>query len=321
MRFAIERRVDDAMSDFGPVAIFAFRRPDHLRRCVESLQRCPEFTDSRIFLFADGARDDGDRTAVADTRRVARDLLGAHADYRFSDRNRGLAASIIDGVSELVDRFGRVIVVEDDLEVAPVFLAYQNEALTRYSVDERVLQVCGYMFDVAEFRQRTSALFLPLTTTWGWGTWKRAWRHFDASASGWDRLRTDRGLRHRFNLDGTYDYAGLLDAQMAGRASSWGIRWYWSVFQRDGLVVYPPRSLVRNTGFDGTGTHGRGALRRFGGIATVEAIAPTLPPTPAVEDADMAAVRRAVWRQNGGWLGYGIDRLRRIHAAARRVAT
>jgi hypothetical protein len=309
------------MSDLGPVAIFAFRRPDHLRRCVESLQRCPEFTHSPKFLFVDGPRGDGDRNAVADTRKVAGELFGTNAQYRFSDRNLGLASSIIGGVSELVERYGRVIVIEDDLEVAPAFLAYQNEALNKYCFEEHVLQVCGYMFDVPEFRHRESALFLPLTTTWGWGTWKRAWRHFDGSARGWERLRTDRRLRHRFNLGGTYDYTGMLHAQMAGRANSWGIRWYWSVFQRDGLVVYPPRSLVRNTGFDGSGTHGRGSLRRFGAVAPIEATTPTLPLTPAVDDADIAAVRRAVWRQNGGWLGYGIDRLRRIRAAARRVAS
>jgi hypothetical protein len=309
------------MSSLAPVAIFAYRRPHHLRRCLASLQLCPEFASSPVFVFADGPRNDADRPDALETRETARNMLGARAQYKFKEANRGLAASIIAGVSELVSRYGRAIVVEDDLEVAPAFLTYQNAALERYSTESKVLQVCAYMYDVDEFRQRESALFLPLTTTWGWGTWARAWSQFDPAASGWERLRRDRALRRRFNLEGSYDYTSLLDAQMTGRANSWGIRWYWSVFQRDGLVVYPPRSLVRNTGFDGTGTHGRGSLRRFGGKSVDEHTSPLLPPEPSMNDAEWSAVRRAVWRQNGGWLGYGVDRLRSIRAAARHAVS
>lgn len=300
---------------YAPVALFAFRRPDHLRRAIGTLQACPEFGRSAVYVFADGARGPDDEPAVAATRAVARELLGELAEYRFAPANRGLAPSVIAGVTELVERHGRAIVVEDDLEVAPDFLAYQNAALDRYAEDEGVLQVSGHMFDVPEFRERPEAVLLPFTTTWGWGTWRRAWRHFDPAATGWDALRTDASLRRRFNLDGTYDYAAMLEAQMAGRASSWGIRWYWSVFRRGGLVVYPPVTRVRNTGFDGSGTHGRGALRRF---ATSTPLAPreiAFPAAAGVEPAAMAAVRRAIWRQNGGWLGCAIDRLRRVRAA------
>ena len=170
-------------------------------------------------------------------------------------RNLGLANSIIEGVTRLCTERGRVIVVEDDLTVSRHFLEYMNQALDRYADDERVMQVSGYMFPVS-LGTETDALFLPLTTSWGWACWQRSWKKFDPGGSGREALSRDPSMRRRFNLDGAYDYAGMLDAQAAGKIDSWAIRWYLSVFLRGGLVLYPARTLVRNLGFDDSGTHG-----------------------------------------------------------------
>jgi hypothetical protein len=104
----------------------------------------------------------------------------------------------------------------------------------------------------------SDGLFLPLISCWGWGTWQRAWSQFDPSAAGYSRLERDPDLRARFNLDGNYDYFGMLKDQIEGKIDSWGVRWLLSVFLKDGLVLYPRRSLVQNVGIDGTGTHGAG---------------------------------------------------------------
>ena len=95
-----------------------------------------------------------------------------------------------------------------------------------------------------------------MTTTWGWATWARAWEAYDPAATGWEQLQQDRPLRRRFDLDGAYPYTWLMKRQQRGQSDSWGIRWYWSVFQAQGLSVFPPRTLVSNTGQDGSGTHG-----------------------------------------------------------------
>lgn len=286
----------------APVAIFCYRRPEHLRLTLQSLSRCAGFDESPVFVFGDGPRNESERAAVEAVRDVARSMLGARATYHFSDANRGLSASIVAGVGAVLKDHDRVIVVEDDLELSASFLRYMNAALDRYAGETRVFQVSGYMFGVNDSARQDSALFLPLTTSWGWATWRRAWRVFDPKAVGWEALRTDRRLRSRFNLGGAYDYARMLEQQMNGKRDSWAIRWYWSVFKENGLVLFPPLSLVRNNGFDGSGTHGRGLLSRFkSGASRSDAPEPVLPERAVLDPEALDRVAAALGWENGGW--------------------
>lgn len=300
------------MPNLAPIAVFAYKRPEHLRCTLDSLKRCDGFVSSKIIVFGDGPKTQSDHDAVEATRRIAQAQLGSKAEYHFRDKNAGLAASIIDGVTEVTQRFGRAIVLEDDLDLSANFLSYVNAGLDRYERDTNVFQISAQVFDTPELRNRNEALFLPFTTSWGWGTWQRAWGRFDPSADGWQRLRTDRALRRRFNLDGSYDFSTMLERQMAGFGDSWAIRWYWSVFRNDGVACFPPVSLVRNTGLDGSGTHGRGLLRRFKNQGNSRQIGSIeLPDRVSVKEGDFQFVKKAIWRQNGGRTGAAIDMLRR----------
>ncbi len=275
--------------------------------------RCEGFEQSPVIIYCDGARDANEADSVLATRELARVMLRDHAEYHFSEENLGLSHSVIAGVSDVVNRFGRAILVEDDLVLSPSFLTFMNQALDRYAHEERVFQVSGYMYDVHELKAMSSALFLPFSVSWGWATWKRAWDQFDPHATGWEALRTNKVLRRRFNLDGTYDYATMLMRHMAGLRDSWAIRWYWTVFKANGLVLFPPVSLVINTGFDGTGTHGRGWLRKFSQTRPAFSSTDIDLPWPVVLDAGLYAhVKQALWRQNGGWLTLVLERMRRL---------
>jgi hypothetical protein len=311
------------MSNLAPVVVFAYRRPAHLRNTLECLRRCDGFIESPLIVYCDGPQNVDDTDAVMATREAAKAILGERAEYHFSEVNLGLSRSVIAGVGDVVDRFGRAIVVEDDLDLSPSFLTFMNQALDRYANDENVFQVSGYMFDVPELKDTPSALFLPFTVSWGWATWKRAWDKFDPLASGWEALRTDRILHHRFNLDGTYDYATMLLRQMAGLRDSWAVRWYWTVFKASGLVLFPPVSLVSNTGFDGSGTHGRGLLRKFSKARPVLSSTNINLPEPVFLDAGLyAQVKQALWWQNGGWIGKAVDKLRwwkTVHSSKQQI--
>ena len=303
------------MSTLAPVAVFAYRRPDHLRNTLASLMRCEGFAESPVIVYCDGPRDDSETASVMATRELARSMLGDRAEYHLSKANLGLSRSVIAGVSDTVGRFGRVIVVEDDLELNPAFLTFMNQALDRYADDEKVFQISGYQFDVPELNAAHSALFLPLTVSWGWSTWKRAWDQFDPLASGWQALCTDKNLRRRFNLDGCYGYATMLVRQMEGQLDSWAVRWYWSVLKVNGLVLFPPVSLVSNHGFDGSGTHGRGWLRKFSkGRAGLPSSDIELPASVILESELYAHVKTALRQQNGGWLGKAVDEVRWLRA-------
>ena len=278
---------------YSPIALFIYNRPEHTRRTLESLMRCDHFSLSPLYIFCDGAKDANDKSRVEGARAVARSLAGSRAEYVESGANQGLADSIIAGVSRLCRDHGRVIVVEDDLLVSGHFLGFLNEALIRYENEAKVAQVSAYMFPVEGFAQRTEAFFLPFTSSWGWATWKRAWDLFDGKASGWEALRGDEGLRRRFNLEGAYDYYSLMKRQMSGAIDSWAIRWYWSVFRAGGLTLFPPRTLVRNIGFDGSGTHGwRSAKYLLGEELPEQRAGVRFPGTIAVDEEAFAQVRR-----------------------------
>jgi hypothetical protein len=136
------------------------------------------------------------------------------------------------------------------------FLGFINSGLEQFQFEDRIMQVSGHMFDVPEFKDKRDGIFLPFITSWGWGTWKRAWTHFDASCAGWESIKDNRNLRYSFDLDGTYDYSIALEQQMSGEINSWAVRWYWSVFKLNGYCLFPSNSYVNNIGFDDTATHG-----------------------------------------------------------------
>lgn len=239
----------------APVALFVYNRPWHTRKTVEALLINDGAADTPLYVFSDGPRNEAASPAVAQVRSYIRELAGFRSITVVErESNYGLARSIIDGVSMLCEKFGSVIVIEDDLVLAPVFLRYLNASLERYRDQSQVMQISGYMFPV-EVGADTDSFFLPFTTSWGWGTWARAWRDFDPNMSGLGKLSADKHLREQFNLGGAYDYYGMLQKQLRGEVDSWAIRWYLSVFMKRGLTLYPARTLVRNIGFDGSGTH------------------------------------------------------------------
>ena len=219
------------------------------------------------------------------------------------------------GVTNLCNKYQRVIVVEDDLVVAPQFLRFLNAGLEKYQNETSVMQVSGHMFSVPEFAHRNKAVFLPFTTSWGWATWKRAWDYFDAEASGWEVLQTDKQMQKSFNLDGYFDYFNMLKQQMSGKIDSWAIRWYWSVFKNNGCVVYPPTSYVNNIGFDGSGTHSK-----FGKLCITKIFTKAnystsltyvyLPTKVQRTEEDMMKVKKALLSFSLSWISYLINCLK-----------
>ena len=238
-----------------PVAVFLYNRPNHANLALESLSRCRRLDECSVEIYCDGPKNAEASEQVTAVRQVAREWasrLGAKVIER--ETNIGLARSIVSGVTELCNRHGRVIVIEDDFLLSPSFLDYMLLALDRYANESNVYQISGYMFQVRH-SSKHDAFFLPLTTTWGWATWSRAWKIFNWDATDAQDLLRDPEVRRRFNLDDAYPYAEMLEEKLEGGNDSWGILFWWAVFKTGGLVLHPEKSLVWNGGFDETGTH------------------------------------------------------------------
>lgn len=243
----------------APIVLFVYNRPDQTRKTLEALEACELAKDSLLYVYCDGPKKDAtneQRNAVNAVRLVIREKAWCK-DVRIqeNDQNLGLAASVIKGVTEVVNEHGKVIVLEDDLIIAKGFLKYMNTALDRYADCEEVFQVSGFMDETGTPPQKIS-FFLPLTVSWGWGTWARAWKYFDPECVDAQSLLSNREKSAAFDLDNTVSYSSMLKAQLEGKfIDSWAIRWYYSVFIHGGLVLFPDKTLVRNEGTGETATH------------------------------------------------------------------
>ena len=243
---------------YSPIAIFGYRRSHSLKRAIESLARCPEASASELYVFIDGPRNDMERQDTELSASVAREIpegMFASVNISVSDVNHGLGPSVIAGVGKILETHGRVIVVEDDLEVTPNFLTFLNAGLERYASDRRVFSVCGYSNRVKlPEGYPHDAYFAPRSSSWGWGTWADRWKRVDWTFDRWEEWKNHR---KGFNRWGGSDCFGMLDACRRGANRSWAIRFCFAQYLENALSLFPTRSLVENEGFDGSGTNCR----------------------------------------------------------------
>lgn len=243
-----------------PIVIFAFNRPDALRRLIASLRANPGYESHPIRVYVDGPRGDHDRTRIAEVISEARTLT---PDVVASPVNKGLAGSIIAGVSEVITQAGAAIVLEDDLVLMPGFLQYMEDALTAYRCDSRIFSVCGYGLRIDTPSDLNSPVYLSdRSSSWGWATWRDRWESVDWDVSDWDTLRRSPLLRRAFNRGGS-DMFGMLRGYMEGHNRSWAIRFCYSQHRQGRFSVHPVRSLVDNEGYGADATNCRQKYSRF----------------------------------------------------------
>ena len=240
----------------APIALFTYNRPTHLARTLEALRDNPLAHESRLHIYSDGPKTSRDEPAVAQVRHMIRKTDGfSEVTIHEQTANIGLARSIIAGVTELSERYGSVIVLEDDLLVAPGFLTFMNQALVHYEHASRVMAISGYLFPVEHAEHLASTFFFSVPASWGWGTWHRAWKQLQHDSTHLLTGLREKSDQDRFDVDGAYPYFTQLKLQAAGKLDVWGVRWYATMFAAKGLCLYPGESLVQNIGMDGSGMH------------------------------------------------------------------
>jgi len=240
----------------APITIFAYNRPWHIQKTIEALKKNQLAKKSKLFIFSDGPKDEKDRKKVEEVRQYLREITGFKKITIIERRkNLGLANSIIAGVTEIVNKYGGIIVLEDDLITSSYFLKFMNEGLNFYEKEKKVVCIHGYVYPVKAKMPETFLLKDP--GCWGWATWKRGWKLFDYDGRKLLMELNKRNLTPEFDYNNSYPFTNMLEDQIEARVESWAIRWYASLFLKNKLTLYPGRSLVFHSGDDGSGTNSR----------------------------------------------------------------
>lgn len=236
--------------ELAPIVLFVYNRPWHTRQTLEALSKNDLAEKSKLFIFADGPKNDAndeDLKKISEVRSILKEKKWCGSvEIHEEQINKGLNASIIQGITTIVNQFEKVIVVEDDIITSRFFLTFLNEGLEMYKNSSNVYSVNGYMFPI-KTNQHHSFL-MPGFFCWGWGTWKNKWGKFNVSINISELIYQNYFLVSRFNL-GNYNYTNVL------KTKSWDIIWYYIIFIHNGLSLFPSISLTENIGFDGTGTN------------------------------------------------------------------
>ena len=243
------------MQNLAPIALFVYNRPEHTRRTLNFLRANLLAEESRLFIYSDAAQSEKEEVNVEAVRALISKVDGFKAiKVIVQKQNQGLAQSIINGVTELVNEYGKVIVFEDDLLSSTHTLQYFNEALNRYQNEEKLMHISAYMYPLASADSLPETFFYRAVHSWGWATWKRAWNHFNPDID--DLMKQfDAQKINRFSIEGKMNFWNQMKGFKAGKNNSWAIRWYASVFLKQGLSINPLKSLINNIGHDGTGIH------------------------------------------------------------------
>ena len=243
----------------APVAVFVYNRPDHAHQMLEALNDNEGADLTDLFIFADAAKNEDGQAAVDAVRKVIHDFTNhsrfASVTLREAKENLGLRRSIISGVTSVMEEYGRIIVVEDDLVCRKNFLKYMNDALDMFENDERIWSLAGHTRDFPELADYPYDFYLTRRAcSWGWGMWKDRWDTIDWEVSDYDSFVHNPYRRWRYARGGA-DLFKMLDNDMHGKSNSWALRNQYSMAKTECFTIYPKHTFVYNIGLDGSGTH------------------------------------------------------------------
>lgn len=243
-----------------PVILFVYNRPNHTMQTLNALNNNIDVDKSELFVFSDCAKNNHDMAAVLNVRAILREFK-VESRFRMvhvyeAKEHKGLANSVITGVSQIISQYGQVIVLEDDLVTSVDFLKFMNGALKYYEAEERVWSIAGYTPDLKCLSKYNKDVYMCLRAgSWGWATWKNRWDSIDWEVKDYTDFVRDKKKKKQFQKRG-YDLPGMLERQMQGKIDSWAVRFCYEQFKQNRVTVNPAISRIKNIGFDGSGTHG-----------------------------------------------------------------
>ncbi|MGJ8645377.1 MAG: glycosyltransferase [Marinomonas colpomeniae] len=238
----------------APIVLFVYNRPWHTQKTVEALQKNELAEDSHLIIYSDSSKNDNDLPQVKNVRDYLRTIIGFKTVTIIErEENWGLANSITDGVTKVVNDYGTVIVLEDDIVTSPDFLSFMNQALTYYRDEKKVWHISGWNYPILK-TGLGDAFFVRVMNCWGWATWSDRWEMFEKNPGKLiDKWSTDK-INH-FDLEGSGVFWNQVIANAESKINTWAIFWYATIYENEGLCLNPSQTYVDNIGHDGSGVH------------------------------------------------------------------
>lgn len=254
--------IKHSLKELTPILLFTYKRIDFLKETIKALQDNFLAKESELFIFSDGGKTQEDELQVKEVRQFLKSVTGfKNVTISEAKSNQGLSKSIISGVSTVIEKYGKVIVLEDDLVTSRNFLDYMNQALDKFSSNSKVFAVSGFSMPL-KIAAKREVFFTMRASSWGWATWENRWNTIDWEVKSYSDFQNDSKKKSQFNKMGS-DMAGMLEKQMTGKINSWAIRWCYHQFMNDLYSVHPNVSKVMNIGFGDNATHTKGKFDRF----------------------------------------------------------
>jgi acetyltransferase-like isoleucine patch superfamily enzyme len=243
------------MSALATIVLFVYNRPQHTLNTLLALQKNNLAKESVLYVYADGAKNDAteiELNKIKETRAlISKEQWCKEVNIIEASINQGLADSIINGVTAIVNKYGKAIILEDDIVISNTFLDFMNNALNFYENEHDIMHISGYVDDGLKEQPQGDFYTNQFTHCWGWATWKRAWRFFEPDVSILYKLIS----RNTNKLNFKSDLYTQLEQNYNKQLKTWAVKWYASVFLQNGKCLHPSKSLIINTGFDGSGTN------------------------------------------------------------------
>jgi hypothetical protein len=238
----------------APICLFTYKRLPETIQTVEALKNNYLAPESNLIIYSDGPKHKTDKEGVNAVREFLHSVSGFKSVKVIeSSVNNGLARSIVSGVTEIINRYGKIIVLEDDIVTSQGFLKYMNDALEYYKDTEDVMQVSAFMFSI-DSGGLPDTFFYQANSCWGWGTWKRAWKYYSDDAGQLLNGLKQKGMDwEEYNSYQGREFQKQLIANIKGSMKTWAVKWHTVMKLRNGKVLHPKISYVQNIGFNGTG--------------------------------------------------------------------
>lgn len=242
----------------APVMITTYSRITHLQRTIEALLKNDLAEETTVFVYVDGPRP-GDEEKIEAVKRYLATVSGFAAFHVIArQQNMGAHENAKSANYEVLDQFGKIIRMEDDIVTAPGYLRFMNLALDKYGVDNKVFSISAYCPPInIPTDYQYDVFFIRRFHGWGCGIWRDRLDSFyqPITAEEFERFAANKDLSQAFTQSGGKDMLAMLKAVAYGKLNAGDVVGMYIQFIKDQYTLYPTRSLVQNIGMDGSGVH------------------------------------------------------------------